>query len=76
LGEITGGGGCEALAPHTVTLDPFGSPCRFLGLEKLIQVKHTTGRPRDLEAILLYKSKSASNTIVTNAARESQNSHS
>ena len=51
LGEITGGGGYEDLAPHTVTLDPFGSPCRFLGLEKLIQVKRATGRPRDLEAI-------------------------
>jgi hypothetical protein len=51
LGEITGGGGYEELAPHAILLAPFGLPCRFLGLEKLIQVKRAAGRPRDLEAI-------------------------
>lgn len=29
----------------------FGLPCRYLGLEKLIQVKRAAGRPKDLEAI-------------------------
>ncbi len=51
LGEITGGGGYEELAPHAVMLAPFDLPCRFLGLEKLIEVKRAAGRPRDFEAI-------------------------
>lgn len=51
LGEITGGGAYEDLEPHSIVLDPFGLACRFLGLEKLIEVKRAAGRPRDLEAI-------------------------
>jgi hypothetical protein len=51
LGEITGGGGYEALLPLSVELELFGASCRCLGLEKLIQVKRAAGRPKDLEAI-------------------------
>lgn len=51
LGEITGGGGYEDLAAHTITLDLFGVSCRCLDLEWLIRVKRAAGRPRDFEAI-------------------------
>ncbi len=51
LGEIAGGGGYDALLPHTLELTLFGMPVRCLGLEKLIEVKRAAGRPKDLEAI-------------------------
>lgn len=51
LGEITGGGGYDALLPHTVVLKLFELECRCLGLEKLIEVKRAAGRPKDFEAI-------------------------
>jgi hypothetical protein len=51
LGEIAGGGGYDALLPHTAALDAFGGRFRFLNLDKLIQVKRAAGRPKDLEAI-------------------------
>jgi len=51
LGELTGGGGFEALLPHTVALELFGVACRCLDLEWLIRVKRAAGRPRDLEAV-------------------------
>ncbi len=51
LGEITGGGGYEDLLPHTIILDLFGTSCRCLDLQRLIEVKRAAGRPRDLEAV-------------------------
>src|SRR5262249_50720559 len=51
LGEIAGGGTCDALVPLSVTLHLFGADCLCLGLEPLIRVKRTAGRPNDLEAI-------------------------
>jgi hypothetical protein len=51
LGEIVGGGGYAALAPHALDLQLFGMRCPCLGLEKLIEVKRAAGRPKDLEAI-------------------------
>ncbi len=51
LGEITGGGGYDRLLPYSVVLRVFGSECRCLDLERLIQVKRAAGRPKDLEAI-------------------------
>jgi hypothetical protein len=51
LGEIVGGGGYEALAPGSITLEAFGVRCRCLSLEQLIAVKRAAGRPRDLEAV-------------------------
>jgi predicted nucleotidyltransferase len=51
LGEIAGGGGYEALLPHTIEMPLFGVACRCLDLEKLIEVKRAAGRPKDFEAI-------------------------
>jgi predicted nucleotidyltransferase len=51
LGEITGGGGYDALLPRTEALQVFGIECRCLSLEQLIAVKRAAGRVKDLEAI-------------------------
>lgn len=51
LGEVTGGGGYEALLPHTIVVQLFGHDVRCLDLEWLIKTKRAAGRPRDLEAI-------------------------
>ena len=51
LGEVTGGGGYEALLPHSRELVLFGLACRCLDLEMLIHVKRAAGRPRDLDAV-------------------------
>jgi len=51
LGEIAGGGGFEALLPHSVELDMFGLRCRCLDLPTLIHVKRAAGRPKDLEVV-------------------------
>ena len=51
LGEITGGGGYDALLPHTIRVELFGRPCRCLDLRALIRVKRAAGRPRDLDAV-------------------------
>ena len=51
LGEIVGGGGYDALEPHTVMLTVFGHQLLCLGLEKLIHVKRAAGRPKDFEAV-------------------------
>ena len=51
LGEITGGGGYDALVSHSQPLSLFGVECRCLSLEQLIVVKRAAGRPKDLEAL-------------------------
>ena len=51
LGEIVGGGGYKALLPHTVQLDVCGISCRCISLDKLIDVKRATGRPKDFEVV-------------------------
>ncbi len=51
LGEIVGGGGYGALAPHAIEIELFGVHCLCLGLDKLIEVKRAAGRPKDLEAL-------------------------
>ena len=51
LGEVAGGGSFEELLPFTQELETFGVRCRFVTLEKLIQLKRAAGRPKDLEAI-------------------------
>ena len=51
LGEILGGGDYADLEPHTIAIEVFGVRCRCLGLDKLIEVKRATGRPKDLEVL-------------------------
>lgn len=51
LGEIAGGGAFADLVPHTVRLNLFGRSVRCLTLQKLIETKRATGRPKDLEAL-------------------------
>jgi predicted nucleotidyltransferase len=51
LGEVAGGGTYEQLLTSTEEMETFGVPCRFVGLEKLIQLKRAAGRPKDLEVI-------------------------
>ena len=51
LGEATGGGNYDALAPRTVLLTVFGLDCRFVDLDALIHLKRAAGRPKDLERI-------------------------
>jgi predicted nucleotidyltransferase len=51
LGEVAGGGSYEKLLPDSKEMDTFGVRCRFVTLEKLIQLKRAAGRPKDLEAI-------------------------
>ena len=51
LGEITGGGGYDALLPHTITITAFGVELQLLDLPWLIRVKRAAGRPKDLEVL-------------------------
>jgi hypothetical protein len=51
LGEITGGGGHDALVSHSVEIEIFDRKCRCIDLESLIRVKRAAGRPKDFEAI-------------------------
>jgi hypothetical protein len=51
LGEITGGGNYVELLPFTVEMEVFGISCKLVTLEKLIDLKHAAGRPKDFEAI-------------------------
>jgi len=51
LGEITGGGGFDALLAHSIIVPVFESQVRCIDLATLIRVKRAAGRPKDLEAI-------------------------
>lgn len=51
LGEVAGGGGYDQLLPFTEEIPAFGVSCRYVTLEKLIQLKRAAGRPKDFEAI-------------------------
>jgi hypothetical protein len=55
LGEITGGGGYDALLPHTLEMSIFHVSCTCLDLEKLIEVKNAVGRPKDFEPMAELK---------------------
>lgn len=48
LGEITGGGGYEALEPHTIAIKLYDIDLKCLDLGTLIRVKRAAGRPKDL----------------------------
>lgn len=51
LGEIVGGGTFDELLEETIPIEIFGSACRCLTLDKLIEVKRAAGRPKDFEAV-------------------------
>ena len=51
LGEVTGGGSYEELLPYSEAMTAFGVQCRFVTLERLIQLKRAAGRPKDFDAI-------------------------
>jgi hypothetical protein len=51
LGEVTGGGSYDMLAASTVLIRAFGTDCRLLNLDRLIEVKRASGRPKDFEVI-------------------------
>ena len=51
LGEIVGGGSYEQLLPDTTAVTAFGVTCRCVTLDRLIHLKRSAGRVRDLEAI-------------------------
>ena len=51
LGEVTGGGGYDQIATHSVEVHAFGFTTRIISLPWLIHVKRAAGRPKDLEVI-------------------------
>lgn len=51
LGEVAGGGFYDDLLPYSEESEAFGVRCRFVTLEKLIELKRAAGRPKDFEAI-------------------------
>lgn len=51
LGEVTGGGGFEALAPHTMAITIDDHRCLVVSLPKLIALKRAAGRGKDREAL-------------------------
>ncbi|MCE2514169.1 MAG: hypothetical protein J4F37_04010 [Acidobacteria bacterium] len=51
LGEIAGGGTYERLLPDSEEVTAFGVTCRCVTLERLIHLKRSAGRVKDLEAI-------------------------
>jgi predicted nucleotidyltransferase len=51
FGEVVGGGSYEELLPYTEEMEVFGARCRFVTLERLIQLKRAAGRPKDLEVL-------------------------
>jgi predicted nucleotidyltransferase len=51
LGEVIGGGSYDDLFPFSEELTVFGIGCRFVTLERLIQLKRAAGRPKDLDVL-------------------------
>ena len=51
LGEIAGSGTFEQLLPDTDEVTAFGVTCRCVTLDRLIHLKRSAGRVKDLEAI-------------------------
>jgi hypothetical protein len=51
LGEIIGGGTYLDLLAFSEEFEAFDVLCRFVTLERLIQLKRAAGRPKDLEVI-------------------------
>ena len=51
LGDVPGGGTYEKLLPYAETVTAFNVACQIVSLERLIQLKRASGRPKDLEII-------------------------
>lgn len=51
LGEVAGDGTYDKLLPYTQEMELMGVRCRFVTLEKLIQLKRAAGRAKDLETL-------------------------
>ena len=51
LGDVTGGGGYEDLAPHTHLIRVFDTEVAVVTLLQLIRLKRAAGRPKDLAAL-------------------------
>ena len=51
LGDVTGGGGYEDLAPHTHLIRVFDTEVAVVTLPQLIRLKRAAGRPKDLAAL-------------------------
>ncbi len=51
LGEVTGGGGYDQLAPEAETVTLEGLHFRCVSLRRLIALKRAAGRPKDLNII-------------------------
>ena len=51
LGDVTGGGGYEDLAPHTRLIRVFDTEVAVVTLPQLIRLKRAAGRPKDLAAL-------------------------
>lgn len=51
IGDVPGGGTYEELLPFTEELELFDVTMRCVTLERLIQLKRASGRPKDLEAL-------------------------
>ncbi len=51
LGDVTGGGGYEDLAPHTHLIRVFDTEIAVVTLPQLIRLKRAAGRPKDLAAL-------------------------
>jgi hypothetical protein len=46
--EVTGLGGCDAIAPRAEAIELFGATVRILSLADLIRAKAAAGRAKDL----------------------------
>jgi predicted nucleotidyltransferase len=51
LGEVTGGGGFEALKTDAIAIEIDNRMCRVVSLPKLIALKRAAGRGKDREAL-------------------------
>ena len=51
LGEVAGDGTYAKLLAFTDTMELYEHPVRVVALDKLIDLKHAAGRPKDFEAI-------------------------
>ncbi len=51
LGEVAGGGTYEQLLPFSTEVESSGQKARVVTLERLIHLKRSAGRPKDLQVV-------------------------